>query len=279
MDPLELHGESWRMWILENIDRGCAPRELLMRMLTSDVWTEGDAQAALAQGLQIRGRSALGLNLLPGLPAGRHILTETHAIEVFARSRSPYAAMLGKLLTDEECDEILNYAFSRGLKQSSVVDSASGESVHHGERTSTGVFFSRAETPLIATIEARLSRLTNWPVTHAEGLQILHYEIGQEYKAHNDWFDTTHHGSSVHLARGGQRVATTVAYLLAPELGGATTFPRAGLEFHPPRGGAVFFRNLTALGEPDPLTLHAGAPVERGRKVVMTYWQREREFR
>jgi len=24
--------------------------------------------------------------------------------------------------------------------------------------------------------------------------------------------------------------------------------------------------------------LHAGAPVEQGEKVVMTYWQREREF-
>jgi len=46
----------------------------------------------------------------------------------------------------------------------------------------------------------------------------------------------------------------------------------------PPPGGAVFFRNLTAAFLPDPLTLHAGAPVEQGEKVVMTYWQRERDF-
>jgi prolyl 4-hydroxylase len=39
-----------------------------------------------------------------------------------------------------------------------------------------------------------------------------------------------------------------------------------------------FFRNLTAAFLPDPLTLHAGAPVEQGEKVVMTYWQRERDF-
>jgi prolyl 4-hydroxylase len=66
--------------------------------------------------------------------------------------------------------------------------------------------------------------------------------------------------------------------LRAADRGGATTFSTAGFEVSPPPGGAVFFRNLTAAFLPDPLTLHAGAPVEQGEKVVMTYWQRERDF-
>lgn len=278
-DRIGRHGESWREWILENIDRGCAPRDMLLRMVSDGVWTESDAQAALNQGLEQKGRAVPPVQLLPMLPPDRHISVDGHVVEVFGRSRAPYAAMLGQVLSEHECDALLDYAFSRGLKQSGVVDHQSGDSVQHRERTSTGVFFTRAETPLIAAIEERLSTLTHWPITHAEGLQVLHYQIGQEYKPHNDWFDTRHQGSALHLARGGQRVATTVMYLLAPEQGGATTFPQAGLEFSPPRGGAVFFRNLTVNGQPDPLTLHAGAPVERGRKVVMTYWQREQEFR
>ncbi len=84
-------------------------------------------------------------------------------------------------------------------------------------------------------------------------LQILHYEPGQQYRPH-------------HIC------------LQAAEVGGATCFPKANLSLSPPLGGAVFFNNTTVLGDPDPLTLHAGAPVEAGVKIVATCWQRERAF-
>lgn len=144
---------------------------------------------------------------------------------------------------------------------------------------SSRVFLTRAETPLIDDVENRLAALTGWPVSHGEGLQILRYEPGQQYKPHHDWFDPAKSGSASHLKHGGQRVGTTVIYLAAAQAGGGTSFPKAGLEVSPRAGGAIFFTNMTASGQPDDMSLHAGTPVLQGTKIVMTYWQREAAFR
>ena len=40
----------------------------------------------------------------------------------------------------------------------------------------------------MARIDLRLAELLQWPVDHAEGLQILKYEVGGEYRPHFDYF-------------------------------------------------------------------------------------------
>jgi prolyl 4-hydroxylase len=164
------------------------------------------------------------------------------------------------------------------METSGVVDNQTGLGVIHEASTSSGIGFSRGATPLLATLESRLAQLTNWPITHGEGIQILRYQPGQQYKPHFDWFDPIEPGSTSHLKNGGQRVGTTVVYLSLPKLGGRTSFPEVGLEVAPTLGGAIFFNNVDFLGVPDPLSLHAGMPVEHGEKIVATYWQREAEF-
>lgn len=43
---------------------------------------------------------------------------------------------------------------------------------------------------------------------HGEGLQILHYEVGQKYDAHYDYFL-----DEFNTKNGGQRIATLLMYL------------------------------------------------------------------
>lgn len=43
---------------------------------------------------------------------------------------------------------------------------------------------------------------------HGEPLHVLHYELGQEYQAHYDYFH-----DSVNTRNGGQRIATMLMYL------------------------------------------------------------------
>lgn len=43
---------------------------------------------------------------------------------------------------------------------------------------------------------------------HGEGLQILHYEFGQKYEPHLDYFNDPHNTKN-----GGQRTATMLMYL------------------------------------------------------------------
>ena len=162
------------------------------------------------------------------------------------------------------------------LARSETVQTETGGSEVNPVRTSSGMFFGREENALCAQIEARIARLLDWPLKNGEGLQILHYLPGAEYKPHHDYFDPAKAGTPAILARGGQRVGTLVMYLNAPEKGGATTFPDVALEVAPIQGNAVFF----SYDRPHPITrtLHGGAPVVAGEKWVATKWLREGRF-
>ena len=117
----------------------------------------------------------------------------------------------------------------------------------------------------------------HWPVENGEGLQILQYVPGTEYKPHYDYFDPAEPGTPSILKRGGQRVGTMVMYLSEPAKGGGTTFPNVFFEVAPRRGNAVFFSYERP--HPSTKTLHVGAPVIEGEKWIATKWLREGEFR
>jgi prolyl 4-hydroxylase len=196
-------------------------------------------------------------------------------VQVVASLQSPRVLVFGGLLSAEECDALIAAARPR-LARSLTVQTKTGGEELNPDRTSNGMFFNRGESELLRSIERRIARLLNWPVENGEGLQVLHYRPGAEYKPHYDYFDPAEPGTPTILKRGGQRVATLVMYLNQPEQGGGTTFPDAGLEVAPQRGNAVFF----SYDRPSPATrtLHGGAPVIAGEKWVATKWLREGEF-
>ena len=162
------------------------------------------------------------------------------------------------------------------MSRSLTVETQSGGEEVHVDRTSEGMFFRRGENPLVQRIEARIARLLDWPEVNGEGLQVLQYQPGAQYKPHYDYFEPNEPGTPRILERGGQRVATLIIYLQAPEQGGATIFPDVQLEVAPQRGNAVFF----SYDRPHPSTqsLHGGAPVLAGEKWIATKWLRENEF-
>lgn len=268
---------SWQEWIASNLSAGCDPADMQVRMIAAG-WNEADARAALATGIaQVFPSLTAPVVALPVVPDTGMIRCEGREIKVILRLASPAVALCENVLSSAECAELLAYAHDRGLHRSTVVDEASGENLPHPERTSSGVMLKRAETALIDRIEHRLAALTNWPVANGEGLQILHYREGQEYRAHFDSFPGGA-GGAVHTARGGQRVNTVLVYLQSPEAGGGTAFPSSGLTVCPQPGSAVIFRNVDVKGRRDPASLHSGLPVMQGEKVVMTYWQRAGMF-
>jgi prolyl 4-hydroxylase len=195
-----------------------------------------------------------------------------HVLQVMV---NPRVVVFGDLLSDEECEQMIALARPRLARSLTVATRTGGEEIN-ADRTSRGMFFRRGENALVARIEARLARLLNWPEENGEGLQILHYQPGTEYKPHYDYFDPSEPGTPSILRRGGQRVATVVMYLAEPERGGGTTFPDVHLEVAPKRGNAVFF----SYDRPHPATrtLHGGAPVLAGEKWIATKWLRQQRF-
>ena len=196
-------------------------------------------------------------------------------VQVLQTMRHPRVIVFGNLLDDEECDGLIAAARVR-LARSLTVETQTGGEILNVDRTSEGMFFERGENAIVARLETRIAALLRWPVEFGEGLQILRYRPGAQYRPHYDYFDPKEPGTPTILRRGGQRVGTLVMYLQAPEQGGATTFPDVGLEVAPVRGTGVFF----SYDRPDPGTrsLHGGAPVLAGEKWVATKWLREREF-
>jgi len=273
-----------RNWIIQQAEAGCRPQDVIEAMKTSG-WNEDVAIKAMEQTLREH-LAALPPdesdlpppNQVPEpdlLGAPSMLLAAGHEVKILTTLKRPRVVVFGELLSDDECTQLMALAEPR-LARSETVDNATGGSEVNAARTSDGMFFERGEHALIRTIEARIAALLGWPVENGEGLQILRYRPGAEYRPHHDYFDPVHAGTPRILERGGQRVGTLVMYLNTPTGGGATTFPEVGLEVAPLRGNAVFFSYDRAHASTK--TLHGGAPVTAGEKWVATKWLRQGVF-
>jgi len=278
--------EELRRWIVAQAEAGCRPEDVLAAMKSSG-WDEEIAIDALENTLRERLDELAKRPAVVELPAASKVpepalgdgafitLSDGHVVTVLTSMKLPRVVVFGHLMSDEECVQLMALAAPR-LTRSETVHNATGGSEVNAARTSDGMFFERGEAPLIKRVEARIAELLRWPVENGEGLQILRYRPGAEYKPHNDYFDPAHSGTARILERGGQRVGTLVMYLNTPEGGGATILPDVGLDVAPVRGNAVFFSYDRA--HTSTKTLHGGAPVTAGEKWVATKWMREGVF-
>jgi prolyl 4-hydroxylase len=275
-----------RQWIIEQATAGQQPEVVLKSMLASG-WREDVAMAALEDTLRgFLDQRSKAAELPPPVPVPEPLPGDTgvpavlwagdREVRIVASMRNPRVIVFGGLLADEECDELVALAGKR-LARSETVKTDTGASEVNAARTSEGMFFERGENPLCQRIEVRIAALLGWPIENGEGLQILRYRPGAEYKPHYDYFDPAQSGTPTILKRGGQRVATLVTYLNNPKVGGGTTFPDVALEVAPVKGNAVFFSYDRA--HPSTRTLHGGAPVVEGEKWVATKWLREGVFK
>jgi len=269
-----------REWIVAQAAAGHTPEVVLDAMKASG-WNEDTAIDALETTMS----EHLGSVALAGPPKplpGQHLSAATprvradgRDVEILLALARPRVVVFGQLVSADECAELIALARAR-LARSETVETRTGASEINEARTSDGMFFLPAEFPVCARLESRIAALLDWPLENGEGLQVLRYRPGTEYKPHYDYFDPAESGTESILKRGGQRVGSLVCYLNTPDEGGATVFPDAGLEVAPVRGNAVFF----SYDRPHPSTksLHGGAPVLAGEKWVATKWLREGRF-
>ncbi|KAL8160750.1 hypothetical protein V2J09_002287 [Rumex salicifolius] len=207
-------------------------------------------------------------------------------------SWEPRAFVYHNFLSKEECEYLIELAKPHMLK-SEVIDNDSGKGIDSRVRTSSGTFLPRERDKIVSDIEKRIADWTFIPVDHGEGLQVLHYEAGQKYEPHYDYFM-----DEFSTVNGGQRIATVLMYLSDVEQGGETVFPdikvnqsdvpdwnklskcgKGGMSIRPKMGDALLFWSMKPDGHLDPLSLHAGCPVIRGNKWSSTKWMRVNEFR
>ncbi|CAL9071265.1 unnamed protein product [Musa textilis] len=207
-------------------------------------------------------------------------------------SWEPRAFVYHNFLSKEECEYIIQLAKPH-MKKSTVVNSTTGGSEDSSVRTSSGMFLQRGRDKIIRSIEKRIADYTFIPVEHGEGLQVLHYEVGQKYEPHLDYF-----ADEFNTKNGGQRIATFLMYLSDVEEGGETVFPnakvnssslpgynelsdcgKAGLALKPKMGDALLFWSMKPDATMDPLSLHGACPVIKGNKWSAPKWMRLHEYK
>lgn len=181
-----------------------------------------------------------------------------------------FVTEFGSFIDPGLCDHIVNISAPL-LTPSEVVDPAHGTPLRSQLRTSHSTYLRPSMyDAAVAWVWRRLAALAGLPPEHAEPLEVLRYLPGQEYKPHYDFYTDARHKA--------QRVVTVFVYLSDVEAGGATAFPRLGVEIRPERGKAVRFFNCLPNGEPNRDTLHAGMPVISGEKWLATFWFWDKPF-
>jgi len=217
-------------------------------------------------------------------------------------SCAPRAFEIQDFLSQTEVDHIMYLTTGMKLHRSTTAgDGATAKDAERDStkdtRTSLNTWVYREKSPIIDTIYRRAADLLRideallrprskeeYPDLKskgslAEALQLVHYDVGQEYTAHHDF------GYSDFSLKDTQpaRFATLLLYLNEGMIGGATQFPRhvnaetgKGLHVEPKVGKAILFYSQLPDGNMDDWSHHAALPVKRGgdveEKWLMNLW-------
>ncbi len=179
------------------------------------------------------------------------------------------------------CDWLIKTAKSRLTR--AVVNIPDGATTVSKGRTNSSAGFAHLEGDLVMQLVCgRIARATGTELSHHEPVNILHYGPGEEYRPHYDvmtpWGPDGHAFASEAQTRG-LRMATVLVYLNEGYEGGETAFPRLNLQYKGERGDALIFWSVSGSGAPERDSLHAGKPVLRGEKWLLSQWIRERPVR
>lgn len=135
-----------------------------------------------------------------------------------------------------------------------------------------------AELPPVRELEDLFVALNGIDPAYGEPVQGQRYDVGQEFKAHCDYFNPGGADWEKYCAVAGQRTWTFMIYLNDVAAGGATRFKAVGKIVQPEAGKLVCWNNRRPDGRGNPNTLHHGMKVRKGMKYVITKWYREKPW-
>ncbi len=157
-----------------------------------------------------------------------------------------------------------------------VYDPISGRPAQDDVRSNTTATFGVLDLDLpLLLIRERIASTMGVPVSHLERTSVFRYLPGQTFGPHFDFLMPSPQ-LNAEIAELGQRPLTFLVYLNDAFEAGETHFLRLDRKLKPPRGGALFFRNVDDAGAPDERTEHEGAPPTSGEKWLLSQFIRDK---
>lgn len=132
--------------------------------------------------------------------------------------------------------------------------------------------------PFVKKISRRIDDLLDIDSTFGETIQGQRYMPGQEFQPHHDWFHPGTGYWDLEMGRGGQRSYTAMVFLNEVEGGGTTDFTDIGFSIEPKPGVLLAWNNADPDGITNLKTMHAGRPVTKGAKYIITKWYRTKRW-
>jgi prolyl 4-hydroxylase len=182
------------------------------------------------------------------------------------------------LLSDKECDEIIELAKKNGLQQSYIVSDDKLNAYDNNFRKSDQTWMSRLNYPVLEKLSKISEQLTGLPQPNQELVQVVRYEKGGKFDAH---YDPCVKGEELckEMNRGaGQRRTTLLVYLNDVSKGGETEFENLGKRIRPEKGKGILFwstdENENVLKE----SMHRGCEVLEGEKWIATIWSHPKKY-
>ena len=128
---------------------------------------------------------------------------------------------------------------------------------------------------VLTLVRHRIAAATGLPEAAMEPPRVFHYALGQDIKAH---YDRLNDGIGNYAGSGyqGDRIVTFLLDLNDDFDGGELEFPLVGQRFKGHEGDAIYFAHVDQTGGPDKKSLHAGLPIRRGEKWVLSQWIHDR---
>lgn len=263
--------ESWNAWVIQNLLRGVDAQSLLVTLLQNGFPFEACKKALgsnLPPSVQYFKDGTFYQKLCrPGLLLNLASRKATLLVEDKAQ-----LLRIDNFMSEQECAEIA--ALTKTKLRPSEIAAKSG---YEGFRTSTTCDLPYTNDPAADAVDKKIIECLQLGVGEKEVIQAQHYAIGQQFKAHTDYFEPGSEEFKTYSKDGGQRTWTFMVYLNQECEGGETEFVHLGLKFKPKTGTAIVWNNLNADGTPNPNTLHQAHPILSGEKIVITKWFREQE--
>ncbi|WP_273047425.1 2OG-Fe(II) oxygenase [Pseudoalteromonas sp.] len=251
---------SWVDWYKENLLRGCFLEEMVQLMCSGGV--------PLADVKNIMGKnypSSLDFNNL----TNPTLINNSSVLKVNTKKAQMY--IIDNFMSSHECNVVMSL-MDTALVPSTVTVSNGDDAF----RTSKTCYLNNQSHPIVAELDVRIAQVLGFASFNSEAIQGQKYDVGQEFKAHTDFFKPGTPEYSYFTNPLGQRTWSFMVYLNDTEEGGETDFPELDVSFKPRKGVALVWNNLTAQGYGNEATLHHAKPVIKGEKYVITKWFRTR---
>ncbi len=273
-NPLD---DAWKGWVAENIARGCSNEEILGILLKERFSLASIEQA---MGEKFPADSPLLPESVRRVPPPPDYL----AISRPRLLRNPFGLKFQRVETDKlqlytideflsgsQCDALVSI-INEHLRPSTVAR-VTGDPYARTSRTSD---LSLLHSPVIAATDEKIAAALGIRLEYSEGNQAQRYDVGQEFKAHTDYFQPGTDEFATYGGPQGNRTWTFMIYLNEGMEGGGTRFFSVDRTFMPKKGQAIIWNSLYPDGRPNPDTLHCGLPVTAGHKIIITKWFRAR---